>query len=73
MRLDRDEDRHKMQKGVEYISKGVILVVGNSSSSSSGSGSGGGGGDGRLAQNRLRSINSRALCLEGRTRTIKAK
>lgn len=58
-----------MQKGVEYISKGVILVVGNSSSS----GSGGGGGDGRLAQNRLRSINSRALCLEGRTRTIKAK
>ena len=70
MRLDRDEDRHKMQKGVEYISKGVILVVGNSSSSS---GSGGGGGDGRLAQNRLRSINSRALCLEGRTRTIKAK
>lgn len=69
MRLDRDEDRHKMQKGVEYISKGVILVVGNSSSS----GSGGGGGDGRLAQNRLRSINSRALCLEGRTRTIKAK
>ena len=71
MRLDRDEDRHKMQKGVEYISKGVILVVGNSSSS--GSGGGGGGGDGRLAQNRLRSINSRALCLEGRTRTIKAK
>jgi hypothetical protein len=69
LRLDRDEDRHKMQKGVEYISKGVILVVGNSSSS----GSGGGGGDGRLAQNRLRSINSRALCLEGRTRTIKAK
>lgn len=60
-----------MQKGVEYISKGVILVVGNSSSS--GSGGGGGGGDGRLAQNRLRSINSRALCLEGRTRTIKAK
>jgi hypothetical protein len=61
-----------MQKGVEYISKGVILVVGNSSSS----GSGGGGGDGRLAQNRLRSINSRAcvvLCFEGRTRTIKAK
>jgi hypothetical protein len=71
LRLDRDEDRHKMQKGVEYISKGVILVVGNSSSS--GSGGGGGGGDGRLAQNRLRSINSRALCLEGRTRTIKAK
>ena len=71
MRLDRDEDRHKMQKGVEYISKGVILVVGNSSSS--GGGGGGGGGDGRLAQNRLRSINSRALCLEGRTRTIKAK
>ena len=66
-----------MQKGVEYISKGVILVVGNSSSSGSGGGSGGGGGggggDGRLAQNHLRSINSRALCLEGRTRTIKAK